>query len=405
MAIEAREKMKLRHVPLLIVREMARHAEHKKLVCNALDSVIQRVDELAEFLAIYWKDGKQPLSAQVKLGLATAFAKFSEYQLAKYDRDNDIKLRDVMFLCHARPTPGVAGYDRKARKNGAPAPTDKGSMLFRKLVDGELATPDTWEVNLSAGKDKNETFTRLINSGKLGAMALVRNLRNMAESGVSEELIDHALDTMKVEKVLPFRFITAARAVPQWESKLDTPMLKCLAVNEKLSGTTVLIVDISGSMDESLSKKSTVSRKDTACALALLIREIAEKPRIFATAGDDGRRIHATKEVPDRHGFALVDAIKGMNSTLGGGGIFLKQVIDYTRSKVIGEVDRVIVITDEQDCSGDRSTLSVAPYGKNNYLINVASAANGIGYGMWTHLDGFSEAVIDYILEYEKLSN
>ncbi len=53
-AVEARGKMKLRHVPLLIVREMARLPSHKHLVADTLAQVIQRPDELTEFLAIYW---------------------------------------------------------------------------------------------------------------------------------------------------------------------------------------------------------------------------------------------------------------------------------------------------------------------------------------------------------------
>jgi 60 kDa SS-A/Ro ribonucleoprotein len=57
----------------LVVREMARaSAAHKALVADTLFTVIQRPDEITEFLAIYWKDGKQPLSAQVKKGLARA---------------------------------------------------------------------------------------------------------------------------------------------------------------------------------------------------------------------------------------------------------------------------------------------------------------------------------------------
>jgi len=71
--------MKLRHAPLLIVREMARHATHRRLVAETLERVIQRADELAEFVAIYWKDGRVPLPAQVKKGLAAAFPKFDEY--------------------------------------------------------------------------------------------------------------------------------------------------------------------------------------------------------------------------------------------------------------------------------------------------------------------------------------
>jgi hypothetical protein len=31
----------------------------------------------------------------------------------------------------------------------------------------------------------------------------------------------------------------------------------------------------------------------------------------------------------------------------------------------------------------------------------VASNRNGVGYGQWTHIDGFSEAVVEYIAELE----
>ena len=55
LAIEARDKMKLRHAPLLLVREMARQKEHRALVAKTLAEVIQRADELAEFVAIYWR--------------------------------------------------------------------------------------------------------------------------------------------------------------------------------------------------------------------------------------------------------------------------------------------------------------------------------------------------------------
>jgi hypothetical protein len=61
MAIEAREDMKLRHAPLLIVREMLRHEGHKALVADTLERIIQRPDELTEFLAIYWSDALAPM--------------------------------------------------------------------------------------------------------------------------------------------------------------------------------------------------------------------------------------------------------------------------------------------------------------------------------------------------------
>jgi 60 kDa SS-A/Ro ribonucleoprotein len=113
-AIAACQGMELRHVSLLIVREMARHKTHRVLVAETLERVIQRAEDLAEFVAIYWKDGRVPLSGQVKKGLAAAFPKFDERDLAKYDDCGSIKLRDVLFLCHAKPRDAVqAGVWKK----------------------------------------------------------------------------------------------------------------------------------------------------------------------------------------------------------------------------------------------------------------------------------------------------
>src|ERR1700751_161955 len=179
LAIAAREKMMLRHVPLLLAREMARHATHRALVAETLVRVIQRADELSEFVAIYWADGRRPLSAQVKKGLAAAFLRFDEYALAKYDRASIVRLRDVLFLSHAKPM------------------TSDQALVWRRLIAGELATPDTWEVTLSSGGDKRAHWERLLIDHRLGSLALLRNLRNMKDAGVAEDLVIAALDAMR----------------------------------------------------------------------------------------------------------------------------------------------------------------------------------------------------------------
>lgn len=97
LAREARDKMQLCHAPLFLVRELARRKAAGTLTAETLEQVIRRADELREFLALYWKEKKQPLSAGVKRGLARAFTKFDAYQLAKYDRESVVKLRDVLF--------------------------------------------------------------------------------------------------------------------------------------------------------------------------------------------------------------------------------------------------------------------------------------------------------------------
>src|SRR5436189_121765 len=171
--------------------------------------------EIAEFVAIYWKDGKAPLSGQVKKGLAAAFPKFDEYQLAKYDRGGPIKLRDVLFLSHAKPR------------------DEAQAEVWKKLIAGSLTTPDTWEVALSSGVDKRDAWERLLTEQKLGALALLRNLRNMKDAGVDEWLVLKAVREMSTGRVLPFRFLAAARYAPQWEEALEQAMLKSLASAEK----------------------------------------------------------------------------------------------------------------------------------------------------------------------------
>jgi hypothetical protein len=370
MAIEARERMKLRHAPLWVVRNMARCPEHKSLVAETLARVIQRADELAEFVSLYWLDGRQPLSAQVKKGLAQAFNKFDAYQLAKYNRDGAVKLRDVLFLCHAKPK------------------DDEQGAVWKKLVEGTLESPDTWEVALSSGSlGKKDSWERLLRENKLGALALLRNLRNMYDADVDSDLIFAALDTMRTDRVLPFRFIAAGRAAPQWESRIESPMLKCLSGHEKLPGKTVLLVDVSGSMDVKLSERSDMDRCDAAAGLAILVRELCESGSIYTFS-------YGLARIPDRHGFALRDAIRNSQEH---GGTYLGRAVEKIDSTE--QYDRLIVITDEQ--SHDRVPN---PRGVG-YMINVASDCNGVGYGAWNHIDGWSEAVIDYIIEVERNKN
>jgi hypothetical protein len=375
-AIEARHAMKLRHVPLFIAREMARLPKHKAYVAGVLASVIERPDELTEFLAIYWKDKRQPLSSQVKKGLAKAFKKFNAYQLAKYNRDNSVKLRDVLFLTHPKP------LDAKQEE------------VWKKLVDGTLESPDTWEVNLSAGKDKKETFERLIMEKKLGGLALLRNLRNMTEAKVDQSLVADAIRNMKVERVLPFRFITAARYAPNLESPLEEAMLKAIDGLEKLKGSTLLVIDVSGSMDAPVSAKTEVTGIDAACGLAILARELSEDVAIYSFST-------RAASIPPRRGFALRDAIE-RSQPHGGTNLWTSLEAIQENEKGLREFDRVIVVTDEQ--SHDSRMVSTFKDVPNKYIVNVRTYRNGVGYGEWNHIDGFSEATIAYITEFEKVS-
>ena len=374
LAVDARSTYNLRHAPLLLLTVLAQRGRGNSLTGSAIANTIQRADEITDFTALYaQRNGMplnkiRPLSAQVKRGLAEAFNKFDEYQLAKYNRqDQAVKLRDVMFLVCPKPK------------------DEKQAALFKKLAENNLATPDTWEVALSGGADKKEAFERLLSAQALGYLALLRNLRNMQQAGVDQQLIVDAILARKgAHRVLPFRYIAAARYAPSLEPYLDKAL--CMAIDgmDPMPGRTAILVDVSGSMDRKLSLKSDLTRIDAAAALAAIF---PGNVRMFTFS-------NSLVEVPPRKGMSGVDAIK--NSQVHSS-TYLRRALTELQSRV--SFDRLIVITDEQSQDG----IVTDPQVKNAYLINVASNRNGVGYGKWVHIDGFSEQVIRYIAEYEKM--
>jgi len=135
-------------------------------------------------------------------------------------------------------------------------------------------------------------------------------------------------------------------------------------------------------MNSPVSGKSDMTRMDAAATLASIF---PGRARIF-TFSD------ALVEVPQRPGMAGVAVIKNSQHH---SGTQLGAAIE--RTKQIGKFDRMIVITDEQS----RDTVG-GPSGRG-YVINVASNRNGVGYGDWTRIDGFSENVLRFIREIEAL--
>jgi 60 kDa SS-A/Ro ribonucleoprotein len=371
-AIKAREDFKLRHVPLFLLAQLdQRRDEIKGLLARTVERVVQRPDELSELLSVIGKANKgkpvkKALSAQVKKGLAKAFRKFSAYQLGKWNRDNAIKLRDVLFLCHAKP------------KDAEQAAT------WKALVDGSLETPDTWEVALSAGKDKKGTWERLIREDRLGYMALLMNLRNMTEANVDQSLIEKALmDGAQGSRALPFRFVSAAKAAPSLAQSVSDAMLTAISAGEKLSGTTYLVLDVSGSMDEALSSKGQLVRWEAGAALGILLREVCQSARVFTFS-------NSLVEVPNLRGLAL---IQGVARSQPHSGTALAETLRTLFSK-LDHPSRVIVVTDEQTNDG----IISPPKGTQGYIVNVAAYKPALALsGGWTRVSGFSERIVDFI--------
>lgn len=362
LAVRCRTDLKLRHVPLFLARQMAK-LHTGALVRTTLASVIQRPDEITEFLALYWKGKRQPLSAQVKKGLALAFQKFNAYQLAKWNRAQTIKLRDALFLVHAKP------------KDEAQA------ALWKQLVDGTLESPDTWEVALSSGADKRETWERLLRDKHLGYMALLMNLRNMTEARVDPALVETALrEGAPKSKALPFRFISAAKAAPAFAGALSDALLS--VVHGRLGGSTLLVIDVSGSMDTGVSGKSTLNRWEAGAALGVLLREVCDTCRVFTFSNE-------LVEVANYRGLPLVEAVRVSQPH---GGTYLNKAL-HALQEVSAKSDRLIVITDEQSHDGIAPILD-----GRGYLINVAVYKPGLDTSQgWKRVSGWSERLVDWI--------
>lgn len=358
LAVYAREVLHLRSIPLVLVVELARLHRGDRLVSRLTARVVQRADEITELLALYEQANKRSgrkrlnrLSKQLQYGLGQAFNKFDEYQFAKYNRPAQVSLRDALFLVHPK------------------AKDDSQQELFNRIVRDELATPYTWEVELSAlGQLRyvneavkraalSEKWEELIFSERLGYMATLRNLRNMLEADVCVDAVNKVCsflsDPVAVAKSrqLPFRFLSAWRELSAVKHDLAGKVLEALECAVQLSasniagydeGTRVVIAaDVSGSMQKTVSPRSKVQLYDIGLMLAMLLQHRCER----VTAGMFGDTWKVIN-VPRNQVLANVGEFHRREGEVGYSTNGFLVIQDLVRRRVV--VDKVMVFTDCQ---------------------------------------------------------
>lgn len=401
LTIEARTMQKLRHIPLFLAVEMCKHDATRPYVKDVLPKIITRADMLTDFMALYWADGKCPICNAAKKGLAEAFHNFNEYKFAKYDRDAEIKLRDVMFMVRPKPE------------------TPLEAELYKKIADRTLETPETWEVLLSlahTADEKKAVWEKLITEGKIGGKAMLMNIRNMQNAGVSRPVIEEGLKKLNGTMLLPLDFLKAMRMSQGFDREIEDAMLKSYENLPKLPGKTLFIVDVSGSMGSLTSSGSSFSRLDQAASMAMLAANQCEDFELVCTAGSDGelREEQIRIEYPSK-GFNLFKEIQKSRDKVGGGGIFTYQCLEKLRKELgnkIHDYTRIIVFSDSQDIDvsswgSPNRDKKPRPFGKYNYICDVSCHTHGIAYnGVWTaEISGWSEHFLTYIAAYEGLEN
>ncbi len=267
LACYARNEGNLRSVSHVLTAVIAREAG----ACTraAIRNVVLRPDDITEIMSCYAAMYGKPFPNAMKREIASVIQKFDEYQLAKYNGGSKaLKLRDVLRITH--PTP----------KN------DETAALLRKVLDDTLETPYTWETELSTRGNTKEVWEELIDSGKVGYMALLRNLRNIAKSGADmTPVLEILSDPQQVRKSrqLPFRYYSAYRTLqaehlltPAIHKALDAAITHAIENIPRLPGRTLIAVDNSGSMRGLISGKSDVSCNDIATLLGVMATRICE---------------------------------------------------------------------------------------------------------------------------------
>lgn len=382
-------------------------------------AVCSRADEPGEFVA-YWKSKFGPLPKAVKRGLADAVRNlYNEYAVMKYDTaSHGVRFADVLNLTHAKAEPiktqavdQVEG-NRTYRKynqaslfkyiidrrynlvtdiNDYELPTIAANALIREtfksdpkvLLDAKYVKNAglTWEDVLSlAGTKlpKAQVWEAIIPS--MGYMAILRNLRNFEEAGISKEMTDYVIskltDPAQVarSRQFPFRFLSAFDNVNslKFKAALEEALEHSVKNVPVLDGRTLVLVDTSGSMSTTVSNFSKMSRAGIA---ALFGGAFAN-----ANAGNVDLVMFADRSmalnVPKGGSvLTLADNINKMNGRVGHGTQTAQAVKDNFKA---GVHKRVIIFTDMQ-------SFNFSGYSRSYYI--------GAGYGSYSTVRSLGDLV------------
>lgn len=358
---------------------------------NVVTDVIQRADEITDLAAyaleVFGKgidvnQRKKHIPNAIKVGLRDTFGKFNEYQFAKYNRAGAVKLRDVVRMVH----PNAGKYP-----------------VVDKIFKETLEIPKTWETTLSINGQKSgdekksdkEMWEDLIDTGALGYMALLRNLRNISQAGVSVNHIKKVADRISnpeevaKSKQLPFRFVNALENMdvntPQRIKDAIVDALDISAQNVPYFGDNVwIIVDTSGSMRGKPINIASIFA-------AMLVKANRKAVNLKVTQFDT-RAKHMVINSRD----SVMSIAQGIRREANGGATYLSEAMNL--KPTLGfEPDVVIVLSDMQ--VHDAGAVNQFAKGTvlfamnlNPYETTPISNVNG-----WYQLAGFSEKVFDFI--------
>lgn len=361
----ARKELHLRSVSHALTCVVAHEVNSKPYIKETVNDVVERADDITEILACYISMYGKPIPNGLKKALGNALKGFNEFQISKYNGGNKaVKFKDVLRLTHTKPS------------------NEKEEALFNKIMNDTLPIAERWETELSAHGNNKETWEKLIAENKVGYMAMLRNLRNIINAGPNN--IDKVYAKLENKeqvlrsKQLPFRFMSAYREIPHTSSKvldvLENAIEYSVENTPKLKGKTVIAIDVSGSMSDHISSKSTIRCCDIASLLGVLASRICDDYVVYTF----DTRIE-NKTFSKRGG--IIETAMRLSHSGGGTDISLPL------SKMINEkvyADRLIILSDNEI-----NTNGSYWYGRRGYVNCCQSLADEyrskINKDLWVH--------------------
>ncbi len=344
---------------------------------SVIANTLARADEPGEALAYAKNVMGRKVSAGVQRGIADAAVKlYNEFSTLKYDGTSStrgFRFGDVVEIC--RPRPANLGQDElfkylitrgKGNKRQNVVPPDNLTMINanaslrrRAQADPRILLNPTqlkmagfnWEdaMAYTGGSDvsKRDMWEALIPN--MGYMALLRNLRNFDEAGVSNDVVQNVViprlvDPTQVERSrqLPMRFLSAFRAAGsslRWGHALTTALDLSLQNVPEFTGRTLILIDTSGSMNDPFGKNTELRLWDAAVVFGLAMARRCAQADVYSFS-------NGIKQFKLREGAALLHEVQRWQQE----GFFIGSGTDTRGSlqSTFRTQDRVVILTDEQ---------------------------------------------------------
>lgn len=395
LAVFARREFNMRSVAHVLTAYLAHENEGKPYTRKTILGICLRGDDATELMAFYLATFGKPIPNSLRKGINDVFCRFDEYTLAKYKgASKGVKMRDLPILCH-------------------PAPRDDAqSDMWHRLLEDKLEIPVTWETQLSANGNNKATWEKLIGSGKVGYMALLRNLSNIVNANPGN--IDKVWQTIenpeavRRSKQLPFRFLSAYKALEGQRKAgsrafdaLENAVDASIANIPVLTGTSVIAVDVSGSMSSRVSAKSDVMCCEIGMMLGLIANRICEDSMFYTFDTSIRKYAHS------RRSGILETCVR---ESACGGGTNMDLPFDVMIKDRL-KADRIIIISDNMCNSG------ISMWSRKTVQSRADEYRRMTGNDIWVHaidlqgygtqqfsgpktniIAGWSEKVFNFIL-------